>query len=262
MKLALSGRLWETPHGYTNSLLEQIQIAAQLGYQGVEARYPLIPEASEWDAIKESLAERKVELVFAPAAGVPSTPAARDDLIRVLDFLRHCAARFLKLIPIQKDDHDAMRLAADLGATRGIRVLTQLHANTLTDTVERTEQFFQTLNHPNLGLIFDAAHIPFSEETLIEEAVVRLRPWIKLVNLQSYKPAEESDGLQHVSINGRQWSLSLPDDAGGTDLKTTIELLRHHDYDGWLTVMPAVDPSTPPLDVARAYHAFMKPLMP
>ena len=261
MKLALSGRLWETPHGYTNSLLEQIQIAAQLGYQGIEARYPLIPETSEWGAIKKSLARHNIELVFAPAAGVPSTPAAREDLIRVLDFLQHCGARFLKLIPMVEADHDAMRLAADLGAARGIRVLSQLHANSLTDTVERTERFFQTLNHLNLGLIFDASHIPFSEETSIGEAVVRLRPWIKLVNLQSYKPAEESDGLQHVSINGRQWSLSLPDDAGGTDLKTTIEVLRHHDYDGWLTVMPAVDPSASPLNVARAYRAFMKPVV-
>ena len=96
-----------------------------------------------------------------------------------------------------------MRLAADLGAERGIRVLSQLHANTLTDTVERTERFFNVLDHSNLGLIFDAAHIPFSEEISIEEAIARLWPWIEHVNLQSYKPARDDDGLQHFSINGR-----------------------------------------------------------
>lgn len=257
MKIAISGRLWETPQGYSSSLLQQIEVAAELGYQGVEARYPLIPEMSEWDAIKESLARHNIELVFAPAAGVPSTPAAREDLIRVLDFLQHCGARFLKLIPMTEADHDAMRLAADLGAERGIKVLAQLHAETLTDTVARTEQFFQALNHPNLGLIFDAAHIPFSEEISIAEAATRLWPWIELVNLQSYKPAEASDGMQHSSINGREWSLALPGDAEGTDLSAAIGVLRRLGYDGWLTVMPAVDASTSALEVARAYRSWL-----
>jgi len=261
MQLALSGRLWETSQGSASTLLQQIEIAAELGYQGIEARYPLIPEANEWDAIKATLARHKIKLVFSPAAGVPSTPSARDDLIRVLDFLRHCGGPWLKLIPMNEADHDAMRLAADLGAERGVRVLSQLHANSLTDTVERTERFFQILNHPNLGLILDASHIPFSEEISVEEAVARLSPWIELVNLQSYKPARDDDGLQHFEINGREWSLAMPGDARGTDLKTTIELLRRYEYNGWLVVMPAVEGSTPSLNVARAYRDFVAPLL-
>ena len=261
MQLALSGRLWETPNGYSSTLIEQIQIAADLNYQGIEVRYPLIPPASDWGLLKNALIHHKIELVFAPASGVPSTPEARDDLIRVLDFLQYCDAPFLKLIPTQESDHDAMRLAADLGAERGIRVLTQLHANTLTDTVENTVRFFETLGHPNLGLIFDAAHIPFSEEISIGAAIARLWPWIELVNLQSYKPARDDDGLKHVSINEREWSLALPGDANGTDLSTTIGILQRLGCDGWLTVMPAVDGRIPPTQVARAYIEFLNPLI-
>lgn len=260
MKIALSGRLWES-EAHRNTLVEQIAIAAELGYEGIEARYPVIPEHSEWDSVKETLARHNVELVFAPGAGVPSTPESRDDLIRVLDFLRHCGGRFLKIIPKAEGDHDAMRLAADLGAERGIRVLSQYHSNSLTDTVEKSEKFFQTLEHPNLGLIWDTCHIPFSEESSIEDAVARLWPWIELVNLQSYKSATEGDGLQHVAINGREWSLALPGDPDGTDLKTTIAVLQQRGYDGWLVVMPAVDPSMEPLAVARAYRNFVKPLV-
>jgi sugar phosphate isomerase/epimerase len=260
MKLALSGRLWES-EAHRNTLFEQIAIAAELGYAGIEARYPVIPEKSQWDAIKDALRSHNVELVFAPGAGVPSTPEKREDFIRVLDFLKHCGAPFIKQIPTGENDHEAMRLAADLGAERGIRVLTQYHSNSLTDTVEKTENFFQTLEHPNLGLIWDSCHIPFSDTVSIEEAIGRLWQWIELVNLQSYKPSTPDDGLQHAAINGKEWSLALPDDAAGTDLKTTVEVLKQRGYDGWLVVMPAVDPTMQPLDVARAYRDFLTPLI-
>jgi sugar phosphate isomerase/epimerase len=261
MKLALSGRLWETSQGYTSTLLEQIGHAAKLGYQGIEARYPVIPPREEWDVVTSTLAQHNIELVFAPGGGVPSTPEKREDLIRVLDFLKHCGAPFLKQIPTGENDHDAMRLAADLGAERGIRVLSQYHSNSLTDTVEKTEKFFQTLEHPNLGLIWDSCHIPFSDTVSIEEAIERLWQWIELVNLQSYKPSTPDDGLQHAAINGREWSTALPDDPTGTDLKTTIEVLKQRGYDGWLVVMPAVDPTMQAVDVARAYRDFLNPII-
>jgi sugar phosphate isomerase/epimerase len=261
MQLALSGRLWETPHGPTLTLNEQIQAAAELGYQGFEIRYPLLPPQSEWESVRETLQRHNVQLVFTSGAGAPSTPEKRTDFVRVLDTVEFLGGQFVKQIPKDETEFDAMRLAADLGAERGIKVLPQYHSNTLTDTVEKTERFFRTLDHPNLGLIFDACHIPFSETLSIEEAVARLRPWIDLVNLQSYKPATPDDGLQHVAINGREWSLALPDDPAGTDLKTTVEVLRAQGYKGWWVVMPAVDPTMEPLAVAKAYHDFLTPLL-
>lgn len=260
MKLALSGRLWES-EAHRNTLLDQIAIAADLGYEGIEARYPVIPERSEWDGVKETLKRHNIQLVFAPFAGMPNSPEKKDDLHRVLDFLAHCGAPFVRLIPSSEADHDAMRLAADLAAERGIKVLSQYHSNSLTDTVEKSESFFKTQEHPNLGLIWDSCHIPFSEESSIEDAIARVWPWIELVNLQSYKPSTDGDDLQHVAINGREWSLALPDDAAGTDLKTTIKVLEQRGYNGWLVSMPAVDPTMEPLAVAKAYRDFVSPLI-
>lgn len=256
MKLALSGRLWETPKGYTADAVEQIEIAARLGYGGLEVRYPQVPQVGEWDAIRGALKENNVQHVFSPAAGVPDSPEKEADFVRVLDAIAYWGGPFLKIIPRDENDIPAMRRAADLGAQRGIKVLSQYHANTLTDTVAKTENFFAQANHPNLGLIFDSCHIPFSEELSIEEAVERLYPFTDLVNLQSYKPSLPDDGLQHSTINGREWSLALPGDAAGTDMALTVKLLREKGYNGWYTAMPAVDPSADPLAVAQAYTDF------
>lgn len=262
MKLALSGRLWETPQGPSLSLAEQIPAVAELGYEGFELRYPLLPPRSEWEATRELLQRHNVQLVFTAAGGAPSTPEKKDDFIRVLDTVQFLGGKFVKQIPKAEADREAMRVAAELGAERGIKVLTQYHSNSLTETVAGIEQFFEAVNHPNLGLIYDSCQIPFSEELpfSIEEAVTRLRPWIDLVNLQSYKPSTADDGLNHVAINGREWSLALPDDAAGTDLATTIRVLRESGYDGWWTVMPAVEPGTQPRDVATAYRNFVTAL--
>jgi sugar phosphate isomerase/epimerase len=256
MKLALSGRLWETGGGYTANFREQIEIAAELGYDGVEMRYPLVPARGEWDDVRAALRQARLELVFAPAAALPTTDEKKADLLRVLDALQFLGGRYLKLLPKSEDELDAMRLTAELASERGIQLVSQLHANTLTDTIARTRSTLEALAGSNVGLIFDACHIPFVEEAGIAEAVQRLAPWIKIVNLQSYKPARADDGLGHIDINGREWSLALPGDAQGTDLAEAVRQTQQSGFDGWYVAMPAVDASMQPLDVARAYKQF------
>jgi sugar phosphate isomerase/epimerase len=260
MKLALSGRLWETAQGYTSTFAEQIGIAADLGYEGIEMRYPLVPERTAWDETRRQLEQADITLVFAPA-GIPRDEAGYQDVERVLDALKTMGGSYLKVIPTAEGDEEGMRRTADLGAERGIKVLSQLHANTLTDTVERTERFLREVNHPNLGLIFDACHIPFVEELPIETAVQRLRPWINLANVQSYKLASDDHTLQRSKIGNDEWVLALPGDPAGTDLAESIRALRAAGYDGWVTVMPAVDPTWDPIEVAKAYRDFLQPLM-
>ncbi len=264
MKLALSGRLWETPQGPSQNLEQQIEAAAALGYEGFEIRYPLLPQKSDWEKTRDLLARHNMQHVFSAAGGAPSTPEKREDFIRVLDTAAFLGAKYIKQIP--RDDEseiEAMRVAADLGAERGIKIVSQYHNNSLTDTVERTERFFDKLDHPNVGIIFDACHIPFTESPVlsIQEVATRLRPWIDLANLQTYKPSVEGDGLQHTKIGAREWSLALPDAANSTDLRGALGVLRGQNYDGWLMVMPAVDPSQTPLEVAKSYRDFLQSVL-
>ena len=47
MNIALSSRLWELPDRYSIDQMQHLEIAAVLGYAGVELRYPLLPQRKE-----------------------------------------------------------------------------------------------------------------------------------------------------------------------------------------------------------------------
>jgi len=262
MQLALSGRLGETSQGYTSTLMEQMSTAAAMGYQGIEIRYPLLPPGDDIAAVRDELQRLGLTAVFSPVAGMPKDDEARADVIRVLDTLQQLGTPYVKAIGATTEDYDRLREIADLAGERGIKATTQLHANSLCDTVERTEKCLNDINHPNLGLIFDAAHLPFADDNDIDGAVRRLRPWIDLVNVQSYAPAEtDQSGRQRHVINDREWVIALPGEPDGVDLAAYIKSLSTAGFDGWVTVMPAVDPSMDAAVVARQYYDFLSPLV-
>jgi sugar phosphate isomerase/epimerase len=262
MQLALSGRLWETSQGYTSTLMEQLSTAASMGYQGIEIRYPLLPSGDAIGAVRDELRRLGLTTVFSPVAGMPTDDESRFDVIRVLDTLQQLGTPYVKAIGATTEDYDRLREIADLAGERGIKATTQLHSNSLCDTVERTEKCLTEINHPNLGLIFDAAHLPFANDPDVDGAVRRLRPWIDLVNVQSYAPAEtDQSGRQRVTINDRDWVIAMPGEPDGVDLAAYMNSLKTAGFDGWVTVMPAVDPTMDPNTVARQYYDFLSPLL-
>ena len=243
MKLALSSRLWESPEGYSLSQIQHLDIAHELGYEGVEMRYPLLPRGDdETRRISDALRDRELTAVFGPCAGVPEDKSSWDDAARVLDTLHEVGARWMKCIPMNEGQVPSMAKLADMAQDREMALCTQLHCHTLTDTVASTKQFLQQVDHPNLGVIFDPAHLQLAADSDIAGAVQRLTPWLRLVNIQC---------LTCDTQNG-EWIEALPDDPGTTDLGATIRALPSNDL--WLTVMPACTTVRDPLEVARRYR--------
>jgi len=260
MKLALSGRLWESTKGDQTPLSEQFAKAAEWGYQGVEIRKSHMPPRQDWDFTREHLQKNNLELVFSPLAGPPTDEESTTDFQNTIDFIAHLDGKFARLIP-RDANYDALRRAADLAGEKDIKLLSQLHVNTLTDTVAHCEDFFATLEHPNYGLIFDACHLPFSETTSIEVAATRLAPWTDVLNLQAYKLAQTGSVRQAVAIAGKDWEMAMPGDEDSTDLAETVRAVRTNGFDGWVLVMPAVDPADTIESVAKAYQTFLQPLL-
>lgn len=246
MKLALSSRLWESADGYAVDQMRHLEITRELGYDGVELRYPLLPRGdTEIRRIAAALRDLELTAVFGPCAGVPDDDASWNDAARVMDTLRELGAKWVKCIPMSEDQVPGMARLADMAQARGMVLCTQLHANTLTDTVASTEQFLRQVDHPALGVIFDPAHLQLAEDADIDGAVRRLGPWLQLVNIQCLARDPQSG----------QWAPALPGAPGvpgATDLAAALRALPQTDL--WLTVMPACAADDDPLAVARLYR--------
>jgi sugar phosphate isomerase/epimerase len=260
MKLALSGRLWESVKADQTPLSRQLAAAAAWGYQGFEIRKSQLPPREQWDATREQLLTDNLELVFVPLGGIPVDEESTADFQEAIEFIAQLDGKFARLIP-REENYDALRRAADFAGERGVKLISQLHVNTLTDTVQHCEDFFTQLNHPNYGLIFDACHLPFSESTSIAEAAQRLAQWTDVLNLQIYKPAQAGSVRQSQAIGGQDWEMAMPGDPDGTDLAESVRAVRANGFDGWALVMPAVDPADEIDAVAKAYQTFLQPLL-
>lgn len=260
MKLALSGRLWESVQNDQTPLHQQLASAAAWGYQGFEIRKSQMPPREAWDAALEVLRNNALELVFTPLGGIPVDEESIADFQNAIEFIAHLGGTFARLIP-REDNYEALRHAADLAGERGVKLISQLHVNTLTDTVSHCEDFFAKLDHPNYGLIFDACHLPFSESTSIAEAAKRLAPWTDVLNLQTYKLAQTGSLRGAQTIGGKDWEMALPGDPQGTDLAESIHAVQANGFDGWSLVMPAVDPADTIETVAKEYQQYLKPLL-
>ncbi|MEO6908536.1 MAG: sugar phosphate isomerase/epimerase [Abditibacteriaceae bacterium] len=260
MRIALSGRLWESVQDDQTPLAKQFANAAAWGYQGFEIRKSHMPLRRDWDATREHLQKNNLKMVSSPVAGPPTDEESTKDFQNSIDFIAHLNGEFARLIP-RDANYNALRRAADLAGEKNVKLISQLHVDTLTDTVARCEEFFATLNHPNFGLIFDACHLPFSESTSIDEAAKRLAPWTDVLNLQTYKLAKAGSARGAQTIDGKDWEMTLPDDADGTDLAESIRAVHANGFDGWMLVMPAVDPADNLESVAKAYKTFLTPLV-
>ena len=243
MKLALSSRLWESATGYAVDQSRHLQLTRELGYTGVELRYPLLPEGdAQIKRIADELRDLQLTPVFGPCAGVPEDDAAWVDATRVFDTLHALGAKWLKCLPISDAHVDGMTKLADLARQRDMILCTQLHVGTLTDTVDATEKFLKQVDHPALGLIFDPAHLLFADDPDVTGAVKRLDRWIEMVNLQCLARDAQSGDI----------GVALPGDPGATEFNATRDALAGRDL--WWTVMPACTPDQDPLHGARLYR--------
>ena len=243
MKLALSSRLWESADGYAVDQLQHLEIARELGYVGVEMRYPLRPRGrGEIRVIDAALRDQGLTAVYGPCAGVPDDQASWEDASRVMDTLHDLGAGWIKCIPMNEEQVPGMVKLADMAQERGMILCTHLHVNTLTDTVANAEKLLRQVDHPHLGTIFDAAHLNMSGDSDVHSAVQRLMPWLQLVNVQC---------VTHEDNSG-DWKQVLPDDPGATDHSAVLRALPS--LDTWVIVMPSCATGQDPLDVARRYR--------
>ena len=261
MKLSLSGRLWETAKGYRIDLPGHIRTAAELGFPGIELRYPLLPKPEDASGILKLLRQQGVTPVLAFCAGIPHDTASRADYERVLAILHALNTPFVRIAVTQPIDIPAIQAAARMAEAFHLQVLIHVHINTACDRVEPALSILKAVDRPNVGLLADPLHLVLAGEPDPVAALNRLAPHLRLVNLQAMRHTRppEPDGELHMA--GAHWTRCLPGESGGIDFAAVLNDLRRLKYDGWLNIMPAVGETEDPVATARAYRTFLAPML-
>src|SRR5690554_6216595 len=108
MKLALSGRLWESVQDDKTPLSEQFAKAAEYGYAGFEVRHSQLPARPDWDASRDALQKNNLELIFVPLAGAPIDEDSTATFQNSIDYIAHLEGEFARFIP-REANYDALR---------------------------------------------------------------------------------------------------------------------------------------------------------
>jgi len=257
MKFSLSGRLWETSDGYRSSLVEQIPRARSLGYDGLEIRYPLLPAESEMSRIRELLAANRLEAVLAFLAKIPRTPEDWNDAMRVLKTLQALDIPFARVAVFSAEELPLLRELADRAADHGIGLLLHLHIDTWCDRPGRMLEAVETVNRPNVGVLFDPAHVTMAGDLDMAGAIRELGSLIRFINIQNLRPADPGETEPQIKGYCGGWICAMPEDPKGLPIKEILSMLQATGYEGWVNVMAAIAESEAPDQVARRYMEWL-----
>lgn len=84
--------------------------------------------------------------------------------------------------------HDAVRgirQVASVAQTAGVKLLIEVHANTLADTGDKTKALLQAIGHPNVGILFDPYNLWETEGEAWVQSFDALYPFIEVMHLKN-----------------------------------------------------------------------------
>ena len=240
IKLALSGRLFEESRkkiATMGELREFVETAAQLGYEGVDLRNSQMPLDRPRQEVKDCaamLADCGLEVVRMTPRGYP---VSEDEALfeRYLEFASQLGCRSLKM----GGEADDMRRCADLAQRYSIKIGSQNHigkedAPGRTETIDRTVDYLEEINHPNFGLFYDPAHLFVSGSEYGPEAIRRISDKIVFVQIQT--PVETDGSGKGFRFHGRCFTDGVLGDPDGPEFARVFRGLREVGYDGYICV--------------------------
>jgi inosose dehydratase len=242
---------------------------AQIGYQGFELgnKFPKEPEA-----LRKVLAQYGVELVSGWYSGQLARRSVEDEIAAVESHLRLLSRNGAKVMvygevadsiqgkqsialsqrPQFAGDAQWHEYAQKLDAfahytlSRGIGLAYHHHMGAYVETVGDVDRLM-SLTGPDVGLLFDSGHIAFAGGDpldVLKRHITRVcHVHCKDVRAEVVQEARMRDWSFLDSV--LKGVFTVPGD-GSVDFAALLQVLRDHDYRGWLVVEAEQDPALAP----------------
>jgi sugar phosphate isomerase/epimerase len=180
------------------------------------------------------------------ARNLPSGGRERDDFFE--DYLDLCNDMDCGLMKISSDPAWC-REAAIRAEVRGVTLASNNHVGGQLETVNGTREFFNAVNHPNFGLLYDCMHLMVSGEDYLG-CIPEFFKFTKNILIQSRRRVRAAEKGEMIP-SGREWMPAFPDDEGVQDWPNIFKRFRQQGYDGLITVIENSWPANRREEVAR-----------
>lgn len=248
MRLSLSVRIAEgflSKEEATMNLPSVCRLAAEAGYDALCMRASQVGVHSSADDRSAAVAALKdtqmpVSMVTADFATVYNNDQGPESLRAItpyLDFAEGLGAKLIRVALKKEEDISHAQRAAAEAAERDITLVHQCHCLSLFETVEGIEATLKAIDHPNFGLIFEAANLEECGQSYGADTIKRLAPWIRNVYLQNQviKP-DGAVTLETWCRGSVRFDIIPIPQPGGIDFEQIIAGLKAIGYDGSVTV--------------------------
>ena len=172
-------RYWHRFRKTRISEAQSLSALANLGFQFVD----ICPTMQTTSDAKSSLASLSMDVCCLSLSheAPPESSFDSEDEDRVAPVENHTSqgiehaaklgAEYAYVVPPKHKDQDTLpilsqryRQLAELGQSQGLKIAIEHFPGTVLPTVKATLEFIETVDHPNLYLLFDIGHAQMSEE--------------------------------------------------------------------------------------------------
>jgi len=134
----------------------------------------------------------------------------------------------------------SMRECGDYSREFGVKLCIENHFGTMTTTASITSQIVNSIDHPNVGILYDQANLAFFPAEAYSEAIQLQKQKIYHVHVRDLVYRGTPKGLvctevSHIKEEERTVSSRIPGE-GILDWPSILRELRLSGYDGWLSL--------------------------
>ncbi len=193
-----------------------------------------------------------------------SGPDSLRDIRPSLDVAEIFGCDLIRVCLKQSEDIPWARTAAEIAATRNIRLAHQCHTSSLFEEVDPMLRVLSRIDRPNFGLIYEPANLMVCGQSYGRDTLLKLQPHLMNVYVQNHRTDPQGPDSLNTFCRGevRFHHLELWED-GGIDFVGVCAALVDLRIPGYLTIHQAQGIRT--AEEVRAYAArcaqFFRPLL-
>lgn len=226
-------------------LADLCEIAASTGYQAICMRPSQISIESTSEQISAAvetlgryglsvtMVSGDIDIVYNNDRG----PSCLSNIQPHLELATALGAPLIRVCLKHPSDVELARRAADQAAARGLTLVQQCHVQSPFETADQIETNLRAIDHPNFGLIFEAANLQQCGQPYGRATIDRLVPWIRNVYLQNQR-LHPNGTVTLDTWKGGSVSFDVIDipESGSIQFEEIFNALKNVGYEGPVTV--------------------------